>query len=134
MIKNFENLFKIFLKIFWKLLVDKQLFQICVLLLFIISISKVLDILFDLWKSPFTAFHLYHFRTLGDQCTGRLDVLHKTSAVMLPLLFVILVSGNLQGFTSMVRLIFGWYLFKFSKIVLCFFLALLLLISSTKRL
>ena len=103
----------------------------------LISISKVLDILFDLWRSPITAFRLYRFGTLDDQCTGSLDVLQKTSVVMLSLLsllLMILVSRNLQGFTSMVKFIFGWNLFKFSKIIWCSFFFLLLLISSTKHL
>ena len=73
----------------------------------LISISKLLDNLFDLWRSPIRAFRLYRFETLNNKCTSSLDVLPTTSVVMLFLLLIILVSRKLQGFTSMVKSIFG---------------------------
>ena len=56
----------------------------------LISISLLLDILFDLSSSPIKVFRLYRFVTLDDQCTGSFNVLRKTSVVMLPLLLMIL--------------------------------------------
>ena len=38
----------------------------------------------DLWRSTITAFSLYHFVTLDDQCTSSFNVLWKTFVMMLP--------------------------------------------------
>ena len=101
------------------------------------TFSKLFEICFDRWRSPAIAFCFSLLETLDDQCIGSLGGFHYASVVILPLLLIMFVSINLEGFTSIIKFTFGWSLFNFWKAIVflsfCFFFHLLIMPSKKRR-